>query len=122
MTGFADPEWARQPLFDPATLETLAQDTGSDVVGMLVEEFLCEMLKRVATITTATGDDLAGIGFEGHALKSICSTYGAARMGRRAAVIERAARDGDRALALAALDGIEAEAQATVAAFRESFG
>lgn len=115
-------EWADLPLFDPATLETLAQDAGPDVVGMLVEEFLCEMNKRVGTIIAAAADgDLSRVGFEGHALKSICSTYGAARLGRRAAVIERSVRAGEGPAAIAAVEGLDAEAAATVGAFRAAF-
>lgn len=122
MTPQTGQDWMGQPLFDPATLETLAQDAGADVVGMLVDEFLCEMQKRVAAIVALSDTgDIEKLGFEAHALKSISSTYGAARLGRRAAVIERAARDGERDSACAAVEGILPEAEATVAAFRDAF-
>ncbi len=110
------------PLLDDGALRSLAQDTGDEIVGVLVEEFLSEAERRVQEVAEAAKSrDLKRLGFEGHALKSTCSTFGAARMGARAAGIERAVRDGEDAMAIAGVDGIEAEFAATASAFRDRF-
>lgn len=110
------------PLLDDAALLALAQDTGDEIVGVLVEEFLEEAARRVREVSqAAASDDFSRLGFEGHALKSTCSTFGAARLGARAAGIERAVKDGDNDRAVARSDGIVPEFEATAAAFRARF-
>lgn len=110
------------PLLDDGALRSLADDTGDDIVGVLVGEFLSEAERRVQEVADAarTGD-FARLGFEGHALKSTCATFGAARLGARAAGIERAVKDGADATAVSGADGIEAEFKATATAFRARF-
>ncbi|MDF1722458.1 MAG: Hpt domain-containing protein [Minwuia sp.] len=110
------------PLLDDGALQSLARDTGDEIVGVLVGEFLSEAERRVQEVADAAHTaDFARLGFEGHALKSTCSTFGAARLGVRAADIERAVKDGDEARAVAGAQGIEAEFEATAQAFRDRF-
>jgi HPt (histidine-containing phosphotransfer) domain-containing protein len=110
------------PLLDDAALQALAQDTGDEIVGVLVDEFLAEAARRVQEVTDAAAtDDFSRLGFEGHALKSTCSTFGAARLGARAAVIERSVKNGDHAAAVGRAKGILVEFEATAEAFRARF-
>jgi HPt (histidine-containing phosphotransfer) domain-containing protein len=110
------------PLLDDAALQALAQDTGDEIVGILVDEFLEEAARRVREVSeAAASDDFSRLGFEGHALKSTCSTFGAARLGARAAGIERAVKDGDNSGAVARSEGILPEFEATAEAFRARF-
>jgi len=110
------------PLLDDGALHTLAQDTGDEIVGVLVGEFLAEAARRVLEVAeAATAADMSRLGFEGHALKSTCATFGAARLGARASRIERAVKDGDDGNAIAGADGIVPEFEATSKAFRARF-
>lgn len=115
-------DWDTLPLVDAATLSGLARDTGAEVVRSLVEEFLAEAAERVRFIAAAAAEgDVEKLHFESHALKSTCATFGAARLGRRATFIEQAAKAGKGDAAIEAAAGIEADAGATAAAFREQY-
>lgn len=82
-------------VLDESTLAELAGDDTGDIVGVLVAGFLDEAEERVAAIEAAMGGrDMAAVGFQAHALKSTAATYGAPRLSRHAAAIERDAREG----------------------------
>lgn len=117
MNAVTDPE-----LLDESTLSELAGDDGTDIVGVLVEGFLEEAEGRIEAIRAATREeDGQAVGFQAHALKSTSATYGAPRLSRLAAIIERAARDADCDTVASALEDLDPVWQATLRAFRTRY-
>jgi len=81
------------PLLDDTILSEMAGMKNVGVVVVLVEAFLEEARDRVGAIARAVAsNDIEGVGFQAHALKSTSRTYGAERLGEVAAEMESAAK------------------------------
>lgn len=97
------------PPLDVASLRRLEDDVGGrEALREIIRVFLGEAPNLVAEIArTAQGGDLGQAARAGHSLKSTAATFGAARLSRLAADVERAAKDEDTARRAAGVIGEE---------------
>ncbi len=109
------------PLLDEAALAELAASVGGDMafVTELVEAYLGDAPTQVAQIHAgADAGDAASVVRPAHTLKSSSATVGAQRLAATARRLELASRNEELAGAIDALEGLDAEWQATEAALR----
>ena len=90
-----DPAAAEGALIDPDTLALLAADLDAETFAKLLQTFLSETESRILRMQAAAeSGDRDSLAREAHSLKSSAATFGAARLSRLAAAIERAAVSG----------------------------
>lgn len=95
-TADSDVENADKTLIRAATVDELASSTPPDLLTRLFQVFTDEMEQRFVTCAQALGEnDIAEIGRQAHALKSVAGTYGASEVHRLAQALEKAAKSNE---------------------------
>jgi HPt (histidine-containing phosphotransfer) domain-containing protein len=90
-------------LVDLAAVHALAADVGADRLGLVLEAFCSELVRRAPVFEAALdAADLAAIQRESHSLTGSALTFGARVLGAAARRANDACRAGDVATALAA--------------------
>ena len=116
--GKGAPEAAAEMLVDEAVLDQMRDDTGEDIVRMLVTSFLEELEGRMPKVVElCETEDWAGLRHEAHTIKGSAATFGAAALSKTAKRIEVACDNDDHSQAKADMADFPALARQT----RESF-
>ena len=83
-------------LVDEAVLEQMREDTGEDIVRMLVTSFLEELQDRMPKVMQLSeSEDWTGLRHEAHTIKGSAATFGAAMLSKTAKRIETACDNAD---------------------------
>jgi HPt (histidine-containing phosphotransfer) domain-containing protein len=94
---------ATSVLIDAAAVNTLASDVGVERLGLVLDAFCSELVRRVPLLEAAIdAADLAAIQRESHSLKGSALTFGATALGAAARRANDASRAGDAVGALEA--------------------
>ena len=94
--GKGAPESAAEMLVDEAVLEQMREDTGEDIVRMLVTSFLEELQDRMPKVMQLSeSEDWTGLRHEAHTIKGSAATFGAAMLSKTAKRIETACDNAD---------------------------
>jgi two-component system, sensor histidine kinase and response regulator len=116
------PDEAREEVLNPAVLDTLESDTGSEMVVELVRAFVTETAERLQQLTKAVGaNDFNAIQREALALKTGAGTFGATRLYQQAEALELACLAGDTARALEVVRALPKSVSAACRALSERF-
>lgn len=87
---------APTPVFDAVALDALVEDTGAEMLPILLDSFTENAAARCAAIIAAHGAGVpAAMADEAHALKSSAASFGAVALSDLAKQIEAAGRGGD---------------------------
>ncbi|MBN9417222.1 MAG: response regulator [Candidatus Eremiobacteraeota bacterium] len=117
--------WKDQPLLDQGSLSNLRdvhEFGGPEAVLDLIETLETEFVGLVAGIEEAQrGGDMATLGLNAHTIKGSSANFGAMRLSKLAAALERWAKEGDDASIAETVPHLQGECAAAVAAFRSEF-
>lgn len=117
--------WKEQPLLDQASLGNLRdvhEFGGAEAVLDLIQTLETEFVGLVAGIQQAQqSQDLLQLGLNAHTIKGSSANFGAMRLSKLAAALERWAKEGDQAAIAEAVPHLAEECSAAVAAFRGEF-
>ena len=117
--------WKEQPLLDQASLGNLRdvhEFGGAEAVLDLIETLETEFVSLVAQIQQAQqSQDLSVVGMHAHTIKGSSANFGAMRLSKLAAALERWAKEGDQVSIAEAVPYLPEECSAAVAAFRSEF-
>ncbi|MBS2037230.1 response regulator [bacterium] len=117
--------WKEQPLLDQASLGNLRdvhEFGGAEAVLDLIETLETEFVSLVAGIQQAQqSEDLAALSLAAHTIKGSSANFGAMRLSKLAAALERWAKEGDKNSIADAVSHLPEECSAAVAAFRGEF-
>ncbi len=112
--GTGAPESAAEMLLDDAVLEQMREDTGDDIVRMLVTAFLEELDGRLPKVVElCETENWTELRHEAHTIKGSAATFGAAALSRAAKRIEVACDEGASKAAKQDVDDFPALAQKT---------
>ena len=112
--GTGAPESAAEMLVDEAVLDQMREDTGEDIVRMLVTSFLEELEERLPKVVKLCEvEDWSELRHEAHTIKGSAATFGAAALSRAAKRIEVACDDTEYEQAKADVGDFPALAQKT---------
>ena len=112
--GTGAPESAAEMLVDEAVLDQMREDTGEDIVRMLVTSFLEELEERLPKVVKlCEAEDWSELRHEAHTIKGSAATFGAAALSRAAKRIEVACDDTEYEQAKADVGDFPALAQKT---------
>ena len=112
--GTGAPESAAEMLVDEAVLDQMREDTGEDIVRMLVTSFLEELEGRLPKVVKlCEAEDWSELRHEAHTIKGSAATFGAAALSRAAKRIEVACDDNQYEQAKADVGDFPALAQKT---------
>ena len=112
--GTGAPESAAEMLVDEAVLDQMREDTGEDIVRMLVTSFLEELEGRLPKVVKlCEAEDWGELRHEAHTIKGSAATFGAAALSRAAKRIEVACDDNQYEQAKADVGDFPALAQKT---------
>ena len=117
--------WKDQPLLDQASLSNLRdvhEFGGAEAVQDLIETLESEFVTLVVGIqeSQASGD-MAALGLAAHTIKGSSANFGALRLSKLAAALERWAKEGDQNSLAQAVTHLPEECAAAAAAFRAEF-
>ncbi|MFN8608462.1 MAG: response regulator [Vulcanimicrobiota bacterium] len=117
--------WKDQPLLDQASLGNLRdvhEFGGSEAVLDLIETLETEFVSLVANVQQAQqSEDFAALSLAAHTIKGSSANFGAMRLSKLAAALERWAKEGDKGSIADAVPHLPEECSAAVAAFRGEF-
>ncbi len=117
--------WKDQPLLDQASLGNLRdvhEFGGSEAVLDLIETLETEFVSLVAGIQKAQQtEDMSALSLAAHTIKGSSANFGAMRLSKLAAALERWAKEGDKGSIAEAVPHLPDECSAAVAAFRGEF-
>ena len=117
--------WKDQPLLDQASLGNLRdvhEFGGAEAVQDLIETLETEFVTLVAGIQQSQAKgDLAALGLAAHTIKGSSANFGALRLSKLAAALERWAKEGDQQSIAQAVIDLPEECAAAAAAFRAEF-
>jgi HPt (histidine-containing phosphotransfer) domain-containing protein len=100
------------PVLDTGVLESLAEQLGEDIDGLVVR-FQRRLVETVPAIEQAfTADDRTELSRHAHSLKSVAATFGASAVARSSAALEACAGGDDRAEVSAAVEQLSADCAA----------
>jgi HPt (histidine-containing phosphotransfer) domain-containing protein len=103
-------------VLDEATLDSLAEQLGEDIDGLVVR-FRRRLGETGPMIEAAlVADDRFEISRQAHSLKSVAATFGAAAVARSSAALEADAGGADPAVLTAAVERLSRECAAAAAA------
>ena len=112
--GTGAPESAAEMLVDEAVLDQMREDTGEDIVRMLVTSFLEELDGRLPKVVKlCEAEDWGELRHEAHTIKGSAATFGAAALSKAAKRIEVACDDHQYDQAKGDVDDFPALAQKT---------
>ena len=112
--GTGAPESAAEMLVDEAVLDQMREDTGEDIVRMLVTSFLEELEERLPKVVKLCEVEYwSELRHEAHTIKGSAATFGAAALSRAAKRIEVACDDTEYEQAKADVGDFPALAQKT---------
>jgi two-component system repressor protein LuxO len=115
--GAAQSPSSRSHCLDERVLKSLEDALGRETVARLLQRHVEDMRRRFAMLDgAAKKDDIAGLRRQAHDLKSMCGSFGAARVQELAADIERMCREGDAVHALALVEPLTEAGRAALAA------
>ena len=117
--------WKDQPLLDQASLGNLRdvhEFGGAEAVLDLIQTLESEFVTLVAGIQESQqSQDTATLGLHAHTIKGSSANFGAMRLSKLAAALERWAKEGDHDSIAEAVPHLPEECSAAVAAFRAEF-
>jgi CheY-like chemotaxis protein len=117
--------WKEQPLLDQASLGNLRdvhEFGGAEAVLDLIQTLESEFVTLVAGIQESQqSQDMATLGLHAHTIKGSSANFGAMRLSKLAAALERWAKEGDHGSIAEAVPHLPEECSAAVAAFRAEF-
>jgi CheY-like chemotaxis protein len=94
-------------ILDTAILEQLFEDTGHELAPTLVDAFVKELDSRLESIIQARDSgDLQQLATESHALKGCAASYGATRLSKLAAALEKNGHDHSSNETIQAVDSV----------------
>ncbi len=117
--------WKEQPLLDPGSLTNLRdvhEFGGPEAVLDLIETLETEFVGLVAGIQEAQrSGDMGTLSLNAHTIKGSSANFGAMRLSKLAAALERWSKEGDQASIAETVPHLPEECAAAVAAFRKEF-